>query len=243
MHNVLIVEDNLEQNKELHKCIHNTYPSWNITSAYNFEEAKKILEESIITNNYFSIFLLDIQLKNDPCDFGGFVLANEIRLQKAYYTVPILFLTCISEKIKYALSNFHCYNYITKPYSCNDIISQIQQMMLTGFLEANSIIITDTSRIRHRVVQKDILYIESKSHMVILETNNGHIVSRKTNFSMFVEKLNNDFIQCHKKYIVNVNYIDNYDKANRLLCLNKHSIPVSRTYKKQVDELLAKSDL
>lgn len=243
MHNVLIVEDNSDQNKELYECIHNAYPSWNISSAYNFEEAKEMLEKSIITNNFFSIFLLDIKLKNDPCDFGGFVLANEIRSQKAYYTVPILFLTSISEKTGYALSNFHCYNYITKPYSSDDVICQIQQMMLTGFLEANSIIITDTSRIKHRIVQKDIRYIESKSHIVIFEINSGRIASRKINFSDLLEQLTGDFIQCHKKYIVNVNCIDNYDKTNRFLRLDSHSIPVSRTYKKQVEDLLLKKEL
>lgn len=243
VHNVLIVEDNPEQNKELYESIHNAYPSWNVSSAYSYEEAKEMLEKSIITNNYFSIFLLDVQLKDDFCDFGGFILANEIRSQKAYYTVPILFLTSVSEKTGYALSNFHCYNYITKPYFSDDIIYQIQQMMLTGFLEANSIIITDTNRIRHRVVQKDICYIESKSHVVIFETNSGNITSREINFSALLKQLTGDFIQCHKKYIVNVNYIDNYDKTSRYLRLGAHSIPVSRTYKERVEDLLSKKSL
>lgn len=238
MHNVLIVEDDSEQNKKLYESIHNAYPDWHVSSAYNFEDAKEMLEKSIVTNNYFSIFLLDVQLKDDFCDFGGFVLANEIRSQKAYYTVPILFLTSVSEKMGYALSNFHCYNYITKPYSSDDVIYQIQQMMLTGFLEANSIIITDTNRIRHRIVQKDIYYVESKSHMVILETANGSISSREIKFSSLHEILTGDFIQCHKKYIVNVNHINNYDKQNRFLKLGVHSIPVSRTYKEQLENLL-----
>lgn len=238
MHNILIVEDNPEQNKELHDSIQSAYPNWNVASAYDFEEAKELLEQSIHTNNYFSMFLLDIQLKNDPCDFGGFVLADEIRSKEAYYTVPILFLTSITEKTSYALSNYHCYNYITKPYAPADVVRQIQQMMLTGFLEKDSIIITDTNRIRHRIVQKDILYAESKSHMVLLETSNGSITSREINFSTLQEQLTGDFVQCHKKYIVNVNYIDNYDKQSRFLRIGSHSIPVSRTYKMTLENLL-----
>lgn len=243
MHNILIVEDNLEQSKELYENIHKVYPSWEISCAYSFEEAKEILEHSIFSNNYFSMFLLDVQLKEDPCDFGGFVLANEIRSQKAYYTVPILFLTSVSEKTGYALSNFHCYNYITKPYSSEDVVCQIQQMMLTGFLEANSITITDTNRIKHRIVLKDICYIESKSHMVVFETNNGIIFSREHNFQIFSEQLPGNFIQCHKKYIINIDYVDNYDRTSRFLRLGVHSIPVSRTYKRQVEELLCKKKI
>lgn len=240
MHNVLIVEDNPEQNNELKESIYKAYPNWKISSAYNFDEAKEMIEQSIHTNNYFSIFLLDVQLKNEPGDLGGFVLANEIRSQKAYYTVPILFLTSVSGKTSFALSNFHCYNYITKPYSSKDVICEIQQMMLTGFLDENSICITDTNRIQHRIVQNDICYIESRSHLIILETIGGSISSRELNFSSLKEQLTGDFIQCHKKYIVNVNHIDNYDKQNRFLRIGTCSIPVSRTYKNQLENAFHK---
>ncbi|MCM1179497.1 MAG: LytTR family DNA-binding domain-containing protein [Clostridium sp.] len=243
MHNILIVEDNPEQNRELRESIHDSYPNWKISSAYSFEEANDMLVQSIHMNDYFSMFLLDVQLKDDPCDFGGFVLANEIRSQKAYYTVPILFLTSVSEKTSYALSNFHCYNYITKPYSPDDVIGQIHQMLMTGFLETNSIRITDTDRIQHRIVQQDICYIESKSHLVIINTTDGSITSRETSFSSLKEQLTGDFVQCHKKYIVNLAHIDNYDRQNRLLRLGIHLVPVSRTYKETLENLLRKKNL
>lgn len=243
MHNILIVEDNPEQNRELRESIHHSYPNWKISSAYSFEEANDMLVQSIHMNDYFSMFLLDVQLKDDPCDFGGFVLANEIRSQKAYYTVPILFLTSVSEKTSYALSNFHCYNYITKPYSPDDVIGQIHQMLMTGFLETNSIRITDTDRIQHRIVQQDICYIEAKSHLVIINTTDGSITSRETVFSSLKEQLIGDFVQCHKKYIVNLAHIDNYDRQNRLLRLGIHLVPVSRTYKETLENLLRKKNL
>ena len=243
MHNILIVEDNSKQNKELYENIHRSYPNWKISCAYSFEEANDMLTQSICMNDYFSMFLLDVQLKDDPCDFGGFVLANEIRSQKAYYTVPILFLTSVSEKTGYALSNFHCYNYITKPYSSDDIIGQIHQMMMTGFLESNSICITDTDRIQHRIVQQDICYIESKSHLVILKMTDGSITSRETVFSSLKELLTGDFVQCHKKYIVNLKHIDNYDRQNRLLRLGTHLVPVSRTYKETLENFLRAKNL
>lgn len=243
MHNILIVEDHKEQNNELCRGIHQAYPNWNISSAYCLEEAKELLSNSLDTNNPYSLFLLDVQLKEEPCDFGGFVLANEIRSQKAYDTVPILFLTSVSDQISYALNNFHCYSYITKPYSTDDILCQIQQMLLTGFLEENSINITDTYRIRHRIIQKDIYYVEAKSHMIIIETLSGSISSRELNFEILKEMLAENFVQCHKKYIINLEHIANYDRQNRYLQLGTHSIPVSRTYKDTLENALRTKNL
>ncbi len=243
MHNILIVEDHKEQNNELYRGIHQAYPNWNISSAYCLEEAKELLSSSLDTNKPYSLFLLDVQLKEDPCDFGGFVLANEIRSQKAYDTVPILFLTSVSDQISYALNNFHCYSYITKPYSTDDILCQIQQMLLTGFLEENSINVTDTYRIRHRIIQKDIYYVEAKSHMIIIETLSGSISSRELSFEILKEMLTENFIQCHKKYIINLEHIANYDRQNRYIQLGTHSIPVSRTYKDTLENALRNKNL
>lgn len=238
MHNILIVEDHKEQNDILYRGLLQAYPNWNISRAYSLEEAKIFFSNSLITNNLYSLFLLDVQLKDDSHDFGGFVLANKIRFQKEYNTVPILFLTSISDQISYAINNFHCYSYITKPYSIDDILYQIQQMLFTGFLEDNCIAITDTYRIRHRIIQKDIYYVEAKSHLIIIETTNGSISSREISFEKIKETLGRDFIQCHKKYIINLKHITSYDRQNRYIQLGIHSIPVSRTYKDLLENAL-----
>lgn len=236
MQNILIVEDDDVQRKELYLSIHNNFPNWNIESTKNFEEANQAVLRSLYNNNYFSLFLIDIQLKDDPCDFGGFVLAKEIRSKKAYYTIPILFLTSISEKVQFALTNYHCYNYITKPYSSSDIVYQIQQMLLTGILNKSSITITDINGIKHRISQNNILYIESKSHQVLFVTKTGSITTRKLPFSSVFDYLEGDFVQCHKRYIINANCVDSYDKTNRILQIHQHYVSVSRTYKEHLEE-------
>lgn len=238
MYKILVVEDDVSQNKELCECITQAYPSWKICTAHNFQEAKELLEQSLEMQSYFSLFLLDVQLQDDPCDFGGFVIANSIREQKIYYKSPILFLTAVSEKVSYALSNFHCYNYITKPYSSNEVIDQLRQMMLTGFINIESVLITDINRIKHRIAQNKIYYIEAKSHLIVFYTQNGIISTRETNFERILDELTDNFIQCHKKYIINKNYVSSYDKVNRYLRLNTDSIPVSRTYKEAIESII-----
>jgi len=78
-------------------------------------EAINVLRLSIEKENYFSLFLLDIQLSHEEGDRGGFIFANEIRKIPSYYMTPLLFLTAVSDENYFALSHYHCYNYIAKP--------------------------------------------------------------------------------------------------------------------------------
>lgn len=238
MQKLLIVEDDDVQRIALHESIQEFYPNWIVLSVKNYESAIKLLLQSIKESEYFSMFLLDIQLKRDIGDMSGFILAEKIRSDTNYYKTPILFLTSISEKTQFALENYHCYNYITKPYSTGDILHQIQQMLLTGYLENNCIAITDTKRIIHRIPQKEIMYIELKSHQVIFTTNRDEIISRGVSLNDLWNQLTKEFIQCHKKYIINLNSVISYTKSNAYINVNGTILPVSRTYKSTLEDAL-----
>ena len=204
MQKLLLVEDDTIQTEELLISIHNKYPNWNIVCATNYDEAHELITASANETDYFSLFLLDVQLKKDSNDTGGFTLANVIRSLEPYYRTPILFLTSVTDKTQFALSNYHCYNYITKPYLASDILFQIQQMLQTGYLQEHAISITDTKRIRHRIVLDDIYSIESQSHTLIFSTKQGNITTRNLTFAELALQLSDDFVQCHKKYIINI---------------------------------------
>lgn len=238
MQKLLIVEDDDVQRTALHESIQEFYPSWFVLSANNYESALELLLQSIEECEYFSMFLLDIQLKQDIGDMSGFVLAEQIRSDTNYYKTPILFLTSISEKTQFALATYHCYNYITKPYSTEDILYQIQQMLLTGYLEDNCIAITDTKRINHRIPQKEIMYLELKSHQVVFSTKQDEIVSRGVSMTELWNQLTKDFIQCHKKFIINLNFVNSYTKSNGYINVNGSILPVSRTFKPQLEDAL-----
>lgn len=240
MSKLFIVEDDEIQRKTLEEGIQSAYPNWNILSASTYEEAVQTLLDSISQQKPFSMFLLDIQLEQKNGDMSGFVLAEQIRSYKEYFKTPIMFLTSIYEKTQFALATYHCYNYITKPYEIDDILYQIEQMIFTGYLEENAITVTDTSRITHRIMQNDIIYIEFKSHQVVLHTTTGLFTTREQTSAEILKQLAGNFVQCHKKYIVNLNFVQSYAKTNRYLTVNEFILPVSRTYKSNI-ELLLKS--
>lgn len=238
MSKLLIVEDDEVQKIALEEGIREAYPNWCILSTNTYEEACQILLTSIEQQDYFSMFLLDIQLEQKSGDMSGFVLAEQIRSYKEYFKTPIMFLTSISEKTQFALATYHCYNYITKPYEIDDILYQIEQMIFTGYLEENTITITDTNRITHRIMQDDIIYMEFKSHQVIIRTTSGDFVTREHTTPKVLRHLSSNFAQCHKKYIINLNFVQSYAKANGYLNVKDNIIPVSRTFKSDIEQIL-----
>ena len=142
MQKILIVEDDPIQLEMLYETVHSRYPAWEIKKGSSLEAAQAFLQESVTANEYFTLFLLDIQLSKEPGDRNGFQLAQSIREISVYYKTPILFLTSVSEELSRALTQFHCYNFITKPYQKETVLEQLRQMLLTGYLQ-------DTGHCRH----------------------------------------------------------------------------------------------
>lgn len=243
MNKILIVEDDAVQCHSIREIILQTYPEWDVKCASDYNEAVSLIDRSLERNDYFTLFLLDIQLskKNDAPD--GFSLANKIRNIKEYYRTPLLFLTSVVDKTNYALSNFHCYNYITKPYSDDDILEQINQMMLSGYLINNSLTFRDINHVLYNIVSDDIICVELRSHYVIITTAYGEISTRDYNYSMLCSLLPDNFVTCHRKFIINVNHVTWFDENNRIVKVADKSINVSRTYKNELENKLKKVHL
>lgn len=235
MQKILIVEDNEEQLKTLHNSIREKYPDWKIQIAENYQTAKELLVVSLQKSSYFTLFLFDIQLSADN-DRDGFTLAKYVRSVLPYFKTPILFLTSITSECNFALSEFHCYNYITKPYTTKTILCQLEQMLFTGYLQ-NTMEFSDTNRIRHKLFRHDIFAVEAKSHTIILHTRTGSYTTRDFSLESILPVLGNSFFQCHRRYIVNRQYVQCYDKSSKFLLVEDFQIPVGRSYQNIIKNL------
>ncbi len=238
MERVLIVEDDVFQKNLLVETIQKHYPSWDVHTATTLREALSSLNQSIHTSKPYSLFLLDIQLSEHHDNRDGFLFAKRIRSSNIYSSTPILFLTILEQHIRYALSNFHCYNYITKPYTPASVILQIQSMQASGFLGKTILTITDSSRMHHYIAQDNIVYFQSNKHTLIIQTTNGTLKARDTSLQSIHQKVGGQFVQCHRRYIINTAYISDYDKTNCFIRIHTHTIPVGRKYKQNIESLL-----
>ena len=224
MNNILIVEDDKTQAQMLKDTINSKYPSWNIIITNSFEDAISALKQPVS----YTLFLLDIQLNNEPNNRQGFDLAKEIRKDTSYHRTPILFLTSITEEGMYALSTFHCYNYIAKPYTQENILFQIEQLLATGYL-TTFIEIMDTTRIFHKINVEEIYMVETSNHLITIHTTMATYETRQYNsLQKIQELLGQNFVQCHRKFLINTKFIDLFDRTALCLYIRGKFIPVSK---------------
>lgn len=232
---ILIVEDNELQRIELEEHLQKLHPSLVILSATNLEDAEIMLQDSILDDAFLHLFLLDIHLSSNKKRHEGFQFAQLIRSHTAYQMTPLIFLTSNKQQIEFALNNFHCYNYIKKPYDCVEIAKQVQHLLLSHIIQQETFFIRDTRRIAHRIYIDSILYLESNGHTLKIVCPDSVIVTRDYTLSSVEEQLGDAFFRCHRKYIVNTRLIENYDSICSNVQIRNHAIPVGRVFK---DKLL-----
>lgn len=230
MNRVLVVEDNIAINQYVCGAIKKKYEYWEVIPATNFEDAKKIVDCSINNSEYISLFLLDISLVNDDVnDSSGFKLAEYIRSQRIYMTTPLLFLTQIDNKYIEALSKYHCYDYIKKPYTDEKITRHIDQMLLMGFLK-ESFSINDTNRVCHLVSSDEILFIEHINRTLEIHTITKKIITREFTLEEFQRKHGSHMLKCHRAFLVNPIYLNSFTKKEIQLKNTDVKVPIGRNY-------------
>lgn len=233
---ILIVEDNDLQRRELEHNISALAGCPSVEAVKSLEEAKEKLNDSITGDTLFKLFLLDIHLSDDLEQHEGFQFAKIVRSHAIYQMTPLIFLTSNKEQIEFALNNFHCYNYIKKPYDSKMIAGQVEHLLLSYLMNQETLAVKDVHRISHRIPINTILYLESSGHTVTIQCENSRIATRDFSLSALGEKLGRNFFRCHKRFIVNADHVENYDKFCTTLHLERFDIPVGRAYKELVSE-------
>lgn len=234
MQKILIVNSNIKQCTILKETIQNAFPNWKLEIIHCYLDGKVLVRESLQTNDSFTLFLLDKNLTKVQKDHRGYELADYIRKNPVYFTTPMLFFAATSEDCLYTLSKYHCYNYILKPYSPVQILEEIQQMLFTKVLKKDCLEIKDINRIVHTISHDDILYFTSNApHVLTIITKESSIHTREYTIDGLLQKLGFPFVRCHRKFVINKEYLHQVDKCLQYLKVDKYDIPVGRTYLNQ----------
>ena len=228
MNKILIVEDDINISRGLEVIVKEIDENVEILITGYCKEAIEIARK-----NDIDLFLLDIQLE----DCSGYDLAHEIREIDRYKLIPMVFITAIPSKELKAYKNIHCYEYIIKPFSKEKVIDTLSTIIKYSDEK------TKVKRINFKqtgysllIDENDILYVEARNRSVYAITLNDVIEVHNYRLKSLIEDLSNNFIQCHKSFIVNINHIKKFDKNKNELILEKTdvSIPVGRKFKEEI---------
>ncbi len=248
MINALIVDDELSAIESL---------KWELD---NFCSQVKIIDtftnpiEAISAINYLKpdVVFLDIEMP----ELDGFQLLKKLN----YRSFDLIITTAYNQ---YAIQAFkeNAIDYLLKPVDPDELIKSMDRVkknrsgkhlgdniekifknIITKDMQSkpNKIPLALSDRIV-MVQDTDIVYCKSDGNYthVIMKSGKDYLLSKSLKNS--IELLpDSQFIRVHKSFVVNINYISEYMRGDggEIILSNKDNIPVSRTHKAKLLELL-----
>ena len=183
-------------------------------------------ESALVEINKLSpdIAFLDIRVNGDKT---GIWLGNQL-------DIPIIYLTAFSDQknIKNAVQT-NPISYLQKPFNEKDILIALE--LAKSKIEESKELLIRAKNITKKVKVKDILFAKKEDHYLELHTEEGSKLLRST-VSEFLENVTDDFLQIHRSYIVNKNFVTGV--SSKSVTVGTLELPISLSYKDAVKDHL-----
>lgn len=165
-------------------------------------------------NREHDLVFLDIEMDVSGTGSDGMELARHIRGIKMQKQPIIIFVTGY-EKYVYDAFDVGAFQYLVKPVdeqkfaevfgrAVNKLVSEVEQ-------RKKNLVIQYRGE-RKVIPLYDIYYMESRNHNIILYTKSGNI-EYYAKIGDLEEKLAGQFYRIHRGYLINLFYVEGYDKA------------------------------
>jgi two-component system response regulator LytT len=199
----------------------------------------------ILTTNLPDIALIDLMLRQGD---DGVSLARSI---KENYGLPVIFITSHSDKATVdRAKEVHPEGYIVKPFEKDDLYTSIE-IALSNFLQIRAkkqakeeenyyfreYLFVKKKYQFEKVRIHDIQWIKSEGNYLEMYCHNEKKYLIRSSFKEFFENISLDiFLQVHKSYAVNFDYIESV-RANEIV-VNKAVIPIGKAYHENIRKRL-----
>lgn len=168
------------------------------------------------------MLFLDIELKT----MSGISIGQELRKNPENESTQIVF---VSIKKDYALQLFKIrpLDFLVKPISYEEA-AKILDTYCKLFIHMKPMFEYRSSKKMYRLDQRNIIFLQSSGKIITIHTTNGNR-QFYGKLSETMNQLNKNCFYCvHKSYIININYILEY-QANELLMSDFTKIPISQS--------------
>ncbi len=241
MINILVLEDQKDSREALCKMIasYNRENEVEIDSAATYEEAEKLLNNKKTYNGFFIDINLDIENENDQ---SGIEFARLLRKNRKYEFTPVIMVTSIASLEMTSFREIHCYQYIVKPYDRKTVEDVIQKIVMHDKIAEEKYIIVKKNGINYKIKCDAIQYVQAITRGVQIKLTKETVKVPYLTIKEFMKKVDpEDFIQCHRMYVVNKKHIVSIDVVNRMIELeDKNMVEIGVTYKDKIKDFVGK---
>ena len=173
------------------------------------------------------IAILDIRVEGAKT---GVWLGNQLE-------IPFIYLTAFNdvETIKKAIVTKPV-SYLVKPFNKNDLFIAVE-LAVGKIKSTHQIIIKDRGQ-NKIVLEDDIMYVKKEEHYLALYLTNEKKITRFKIKEFLEETTSSNFIQVHRSYVVNKNYVTAFNRKE--ITIGNERIPISKTFVEGVLKLLSK---
>lgn len=228
---VLMCDDQKEFLIRLEKVLDNILSDMKITfyliSFTDPEEALKYLSEYMDIDIVFMDILLE--------DKNGYEIVKQMRT-----IAPKSKIIFLSSTTAYALKGYtiRATRYLVKPIKKSELSAVLNEVVSELQFDNDDFIVEKNDFGIHKLYFNEIIYIETCKRNTLIHTIFGDYISYKS-MKEHQGKLNNNFIRCHSSYIVNMEYIKDY-QGYEINLLNNDKIWVSKNRRKEFLHTLTK---
>ena len=230
MLNFIICDDNLNILNKLKTMLENIFVKNNFEAkvSYTSDNIDDIL--SYVDDNKVDVLMLDINLKAGK---SGLELAEAVR--KKNKDVYLIFTT---GHLEYAMVayKFKTFDYLAKPITYDRLEDTVKRLFedING-LPKKYIKIDNKNTI---IDESQIHYIKRDGMKLIFHTSSRDY-DTYSSFAKLEDKLPDNFVRCHKSFVVNLNNVKNVDPVTCIIYLaDDSSCYIGPKYKQEFMEVI-----
>ena len=160
------------------------------------------------------ILFLDIELEGPGQDMDGMRMARQIRGMEDTKQPIIIFITGY-EKYVYDAFDVEAFQYLLKPVDEQKFAGVFrraaeQAAAYTG--QDKKALMIQYGGTGKTITLRDIYYMESQNHKIAVHMKDG-VLEYYARMSDLEEELQGQFCRVHKGYLINLSYVDEYNKT------------------------------
>ena len=167
-------------------------------------------EDYLLAGAEHDLLFLDVELKGPDSSLDGMEMAKRIRGMEDIKQPIIIFVTGY-EKYVYDAFDVGAFQYLLKPID-EGRFAEIFRRAAQQAGQGKRVLMVQYGNTGKTIPLSDIYYMESQNHKIAVHMKDG-VLEYYAKMSDLEEELQGQFCRVHKGYLVNLSYVDEYNKT------------------------------